>query len=153
MKRVILCLTIGLALLTTSCRKQNMVETDADQQAPQEQLTSGSLLEIAKPCLGKPQPYCICPDVYQPVCGCNGVTYGNSCEAACAGVLRYKPGPCGCLGTPAPRPCPDVYMPVCGCNGVTYGNSCEAEVAGVLIYTQGGCNGEQKISIGGIRGS
>lgn len=35
-----------------------------------------------------------CPRVYQPVCGANGVTYGNSCEAAQARVEIRHEGAC-----------------------------------------------------------
>ena len=32
-----------------------------------------------------------CPDIYQPVCGCNGITYSNSCYAYAAGIsIRYE---------------------------------------------------------------
>ena len=37
---------------------------------------------------------CVYPTVYEPVCGCNGLTYSNSSAAACDGVTNYQEGPC-----------------------------------------------------------
>ncbi len=37
---------------------------------------------------------CICPDIYAPVCGVDGMTYGNRCEASCADVEIDHEGPC-----------------------------------------------------------
>ena len=31
---------------------------------------------------------CICPMIYMPVCGCDGVMYSNSCLADCQGVAH-----------------------------------------------------------------
>lgn len=39
-----------------------------------------------------------CPDNYVPVCGCDSVTYSNSCEADLAGVAIRSGGHC-----PGPR--------------------------------------------------
>jgi hypothetical protein len=41
----------------------------------------------------RPKPK-ICPHLIQPVCGCNGETYNNSCDAARAGVSVDYPGEC-----------------------------------------------------------
>ena len=36
-------------------------------------------------------PGCLCPFNYKPVCGENGKSYGNACEAGCVGVkVEYK---------------------------------------------------------------
>lgn len=107
-----------------------------------------------------------CITLYDPVCGCDGVTYSNSCVAAMhstsvahkgpcrntdlcvgnesCGLGRYcsKPyGDCRGIGVCQDRPtiCPTLWDPVCGCDGRTYNDACGAAAMGVSIAYRGVC--------------
>lgn len=85
-----------------------------------------------------------CDTNYDPVCGCNGRTYWNSCIAQDTdGVINYTAGPCACPDENIPTDevaCFDIYDPVCGCDNVTYSNECYAfYLNGITEWIPGEC--------------
>ena len=40
------------------------------------------------------EPFCACLEIYAPVCGVDGETYGNACKANCAQIDVLKRGEC-----------------------------------------------------------
>jgi Kazal-type serine protease inhibitor domain len=132
-------------------------------------LGDGACLGASARGLCKPKPD-VCPAVVEPVCGCDGTTYNNTCEAtrngasvasvgacrgscggpggaACAEGLfcDLEPGTCGDQSPSgtcrrAPEACPSISDPVCGCDGTTYASACEAARQGVSVAAEGACN-------------
>ena len=114
----------------------------------------------------KPKP-ATCNDASDPVCGCDGKSYKNACEATLAGVTVATKGECVCGGAsgakcasgyycdlavgtcgdasptgtcrPVRAECEATVSPVCGCDGTTYSNGCLAAKAQVSIFNEGEC--------------
>ena len=50
--------------------------------------------EEEEECVAQLIPDCMFMTVIDPVCGCDGVTYSNSGEAACNNIFNYTLGEC-----------------------------------------------------------
>jgi hypothetical protein len=89
-----------------------------------------------------------CNFIYNPVCGCDNITYENDCIAENhGGVSSWTIGECvnenSCIDSSLINEdlaCIEIYAPVCGCDNVTYGNGCIAEnYYGISSFTLGEC--------------
>ena len=76
-----------------------------------------------------------CPKILAPVCGRDGETYSNACEAKCKETKVECDGECPCK----PCLCPKLLQPVCGLDGETYSNACKARCKGAKVECDGNC--------------
>ena len=82
MNKFILAAILSFTILFISCEKNNnCVSTPSFQ--------SGICIDST---LVNDSIACI--EIYDPVCGCDGVTYSNSCYADVSGVISYIAGEC-----------------------------------------------------------
>merc|ERR1711962_1559398 len=84
---------------------------------------------------------CPCTRILDPVCGENGRSYGNPCQAQCDATKVKCFGSCPCDKTTCPTVCKRFNddSPVCGVDGQTYPNGCLARCKDIRVNCKGSC--------------
>lgn len=80
-------IALAFLVLLTAC-SATPTSTPAPEVTPNE-----TVVPAAESTIETAAKACTCVKIYMPVCGENKKTYGNSCEADCAGV-KYTQGEC-----------------------------------------------------------
>lgn len=89
MNKILLLLT--LSLFFVSCMEDKKAQ---EAKAPVEQ-TMQDAAQVTPPSgIAEENDMCICTKDYRPVCGENGQTYPNPCQAGCEKVKVAHDGPC-----------------------------------------------------------
>jgi len=94
-----------------------------------------------------------CTAIYQPVCGCDGATYGNSCDAHMKHATIAADGPCPspptkiCGGFPGTPCAPNEYCDFgtgFPCGGADNTGICKVrpEICSPIAGTDCGCDGK-----------
>jgi hypothetical protein len=95
-------MALSLAIILTACSQAPEPAGDSPVPGPSRGEAATSRLDADapepdpdEPCrVEPPSEPVMCTADWNPVCGCDGKTYSNACNAGAAGVTRFEPGEC-----------------------------------------------------------